>query len=79
MFEPAEVTLVENAIHNPSEPRHFMRIGPADGRRIATIASHVIADSEAALVCKEVGRDIYGPVVYFPPADVDMALLVAID
>ncbi|MDJ0771395.1 MAG: DUF427 domain-containing protein [Ilumatobacter sp.] len=79
MPEPSDVTLVEGAIHNPADPRHFMTVTPADGRRVATIADRVIADSATALVCKEVGRSIYDPVVYFPRADVDPAVLVAID
>lgn len=79
MSQPSDVTLVRNAIHNPAEPRHFMRITPAPGQRVAIIAGHAIADSTDAVVCKEVGLDIYDPVVYFPRADVDPAVLVAID
>ena len=79
MTGPVDVTLVKNAIHNPNEPRHFMRIVPAGGRRIASVGGHVVAESEAAVVVKEVGRDIYDPVVYFPRSDVDMATLTTID
>ena len=56
MSEPSAVTLVRNAIHNPSEPRHFMTVTPVGGRRVATVAGQVVADSTTALVCKEVGR-----------------------
>jgi len=79
MSQPSDVTLVKDAIHNPADPRHFMRITPVAGRRIATVDGHPIADSTAALVCKEVGSDIYDPVVYFPRADVDAETLVGID
>ena len=79
MTDPTTVTLVKNAVHNPNEPRHFMRIVPAPGRRVATAAGHVLADSDQAVVVKEVGLDIYDPVVYFPRADVDMDSLAAID
>ena len=79
MTDPSTVTLVKGAIHNPSEPRHFMRVVPAPGRQIVTVAGHVIADSERAVVVKEVGLDIYDPVIYFPRADVDVDSLARID
>jgi uncharacterized protein (DUF427 family) len=79
MTEPSEITLVDDAIHNPAEPRHFMTVTPAGDRRVAIVDDHVIADSAAALVCKEVGRGIYDPVVYFPRADVTAGVLVSID
>jgi len=74
-----DVTLVKGAIHNPDEPRHFMRVVSAPGRRMASLDGTVIADSTAAVLVKEVGRDIYDPVVYFPRADVAMGLLARID
>lgn len=40
MTIPNDVTLVEGAIHNPNEPRHFMRVVPAPGRQLATVAEH---------------------------------------
>ena len=79
MPETSDVTLVPDAIHNPADPRHFMTVTPAGGRRVATIAGHVVADSADALVCKEVGFGIYDPVVYFPRADIEAGALVSID
>ncbi|MEM7093619.1 MAG: DUF427 domain-containing protein [Actinomycetota bacterium] len=79
MAGPGDITLVEGAVHNPNEPRHFMRIVPAGRRYTATADGQTLADSEAAVVVKEVGRDIYDPVVYFPRADVNMDALVGID
>lgn len=79
MSTPEDVTLVRGAVHNPAEPRHFMRIVPSAKRQVATIGGTVIADSENALVCKEVGRDIYDPVIYFPRADINMDVLAKID
>ena len=61
MTDPSTATLVKDAIHNPNEPRHFMRIVPSHGRQIVTAAGNVIADSEHAVVVKEVGLDIYDP------------------
>lgn len=74
-----DVTLVQNAVHNPNEPRHFMRIVPAETSKIARHGDHTVADSTEALIVKEVGHDIYDPVVYFPRADVAMDLLVRTD
>ena len=79
MSDTEAVTLVKGAIHNPSEPRHFMRVVPAGSRQVARVGDRSIADSTAAMLVKEVGRDIYDPVVYFPRADVDMAALAGID
>ena len=79
MTDPSTATLVKDAIHNPNEPRHFMRIVPAVGRQIVTAAGQIVADSKNAVVVKEVGLDIYDPVLYFPRRDVDMDALTAID
>lgn len=79
MAGPGDITLVENAVHNPAEPRHFMRVVPAGTHRQASIAGATIAQSDEALLVKEVGRDIYDTVVYFPRADIDMSALVSID
>ncbi len=72
-------TLVENAIHNPTEPRHFMRVVLAAGRHTVTAAGVTVADSERAVVVKEVGLDIYDPILYFPREDVAMDLLTPTD
>ena len=79
MAGPGDHTLVENAVHNPAEPRHFMRLVPAGTTRRAVAAGETVVESDAATVVKEVGRDIYDPVVYFPRADVNMEMLVRID
>ena len=79
MAGPNDVTLVENAHHNPNEPRHFMRIVPSRTAQQASMDGASIADSSSALVVKEVGRDVYDPVVYFPRGDVAMHLLERTD
>ncbi|MEM9033890.1 MAG: DUF427 domain-containing protein [Actinomycetota bacterium] len=76
---PSDVTLIENAIHNPNEPRHFMEVVPASGERTATIGGVVIARSTGALVVKEIGRHVYDPVVYFPRDDVAMDRLAGLE
>lgn len=72
MSTPADVTLVKGAIHNPADPRHFMRITPASQHRLVRLDTATLANSTEAVVVKEVGRDIYDPVVYFPRSDVEM-------
>lgn len=79
MAGPGDVTLVENAVHNPDEPRHFMRAVPAKRSYSAAIDAHDLATSTTATIVKEVGRDIYDAVVYFPRDDVDMSALKRID
>ena len=74
-----DITLVKNAIHNPAEPRHFMRIVPAGNGRSASVGGTVIAQSTKAAIVKEVGLDLYDHVTYFPRADVNTDALVPID
>lgn len=71
--------MVEDAIHNPNEPRHFMRVVPVDHLVTATIGEHEVARSRRAVKVKEVGFDIYDPVIYFPREDVTMELLTGTD
>lgn len=68
-------TLVRNAIHNPSEPRHFMRIAEPEHEITARVGELVVARSRRTRKVKEVGLDVYDPVHYFPREDVDMARL----
>jgi uncharacterized protein (DUF427 family) len=79
MTKPEDITLVRNAIHNPGEPRHFMRIVPAGAPRSASIGGTAVAQSTEAVIVKEVGFDLYDHVTYFPRADVNMEALERID
>lgn len=74
-----EITLVRGAIHNPAEPRHFMRIVPVDRTVTVTAAGVEVARSTRASKVKEVGRDVYDPVVYLPREDVEMARLERVE
>lgn len=74
-----DITLVKNAIHNPAEPRHFMRVVPAGEERSASVGGTVVAQSADAVVVKEVGRDLYDHVIYFPRSGVNMDALTRID
>ena len=67
-----EITMVRGAIHNPAEPRHFMRIVPVERTVTVSVGGVEVARSTRASRVKEVGRDIYDAVTYLPRADVDM-------
>jgi uncharacterized protein (DUF427 family) len=70
----AQVTLSTQAIHNPDEPRHFMRIKPISGYVRVLLAGRVLAASNRALRLLEVGKDLSDPTIYFPPDDLRVAL-----
>jgi uncharacterized protein (DUF427 family) len=57
-------------------PDHPITIEPAKNRWRARYAGHVIADSKDALILQEAS---YGPVVYFPRADVAMEYMSRTD
>ena len=73
MAGPNDITLVQHAVHNPDEPRHFMRMVRAAGNRRASIGDQVIVDSASATVVKEVGHDIYC-LLYTSPSPRDATL-----
>lgn len=70
----AQVTLSQETIHNPDEPRHYMRIKPVTGEVRVRFGGKLLAASRAAVRVLEAGRDIYDPVFYLPPADVRATL-----
>ena len=72
--ERERVTLARDTIHNPDEPRHFMRVKPVRGRVRIRLGDRVLAESGAAVRVIEAGRDLYDPVLYLPRADVAATL-----
>ncbi|MEL6640750.1 MAG: DUF427 domain-containing protein [Pseudomonadota bacterium] len=72
------ITLAEGTIHNPAEPRHFMSVDPIKGRVRILLNDQLIADTQGALRLKEVGLQLYDPVIYVSPDDV-MAPLTETD
>ncbi len=72
-----EFSLVENAIHRPDEPRHFMEFQFPDGLYTARFEDLELARSRQTLKLSEVGYHIYDPVIYFPLADVSLEYLRA--
>jgi len=69
-----QVTLSTETIHNPDEPRHFMRIKPVAGLVRICHDDRVLAESREALRVIEAGRDLYDPVLYLPRADISASL-----
>lgn len=67
---PTQVTMSAATIHNPSEPRHFMRIKPVQRRIRVLLGDEVLADTAKALRLMEVGKDFYDPIIYVPEADI---------
>lgn len=70
-----QVTLSRETIHNPAEPRHFMRIKPVKGQVRILFEGRVLAESNEALRVLEAGRDIYDPVFYLPFSDIRARLM----
>lgn len=68
------ITMIENAIHNPNEPRHFMVIEENQPVTVR-IGETVIAETEKSMKVKEVARTVYDPVLYIPRSDIKMDLL----
>lgn len=69
-----DITLVTETIHNPNEPRHYMRFKPVNRRVRVTRRGQTLAETSHAMRMTEVGRDVYDPIVYFPIADISPSL-----
>jgi uncharacterized protein (DUF427 family) len=70
VLKAQHVTKAEKAIHNPVEPRHFMRIKEVSGSVRVLFNGEPLAASDAAIRVLEVGSDFYDPIFYFPREDV---------
>ncbi len=79
MSNTEKTTLVKDAIYDPNDARHFMRVKPIGKTVTASINGEEIAKSTHVLKVMEVGYDLYDPVYYFPKADVQMKALQSID
>lgn len=75
----ATITLATGTIHNPAEPRHYMRIKPAKSHVRVMQGGRTLAETDRALRVIEVSRDLYDPVLYIPRADVSEALEIVPD
>lgn len=68
------ITLIETAIHNPNEPRHFMILKPVSGLLRIRSEEMVLVESRRALCLVELGRALYDPTYYIPRDDVLVGL-----
>ena len=73
-LRPEEVTMVTGAAHNPSEPRHYMRVKPVNRKVRVLRGGTVLAETTAAVRLLEVGKDLYDPVLYLPRGDIRAGL-----
>lgn len=73
-MQRADVTLSHETIHNPAEPRHFMRLLPVHRRVVVRRGEGVLAESTGAVRLVEIGRDVYPPALYIPVADASTRL-----
>ena len=69
-----DITLAPDTVHNPREPRHFMRIKPVDAHVRIRRGGDVLAESGTAMRVLEIGRDFYEPVLYIPADDIGAPL-----
>lgn len=61
------------------KPRHYAQIEPASVKVRVKIGERVLAESDEAMVLKEVGKRIYDAVYYLPRADVPAELIERTD
>lgn len=66
--------MIENAIHNPDRPQHFMQVDAMKQKIHVMHRGTKIAESDKALRLQEVGRKIYQPQYYIPRADIAATL-----
>lgn len=71
---PTDITLVKNTIHNPAEPRHFLKLKPILRQIRILYKGQVIAETTNALRVLEVGQDMYDPAIYLPRASLQAKL-----
>lgn len=69
-----ETVMLEGAIHNPSNPRHFMQLDPVGQKLRIHFGDLLIAESDRAMRLLEVGKRAYAPQYYIPLDDVRVAL-----
>lgn len=65
-----DITLSKQAIHNPDEPRHFLRAKPVPRLIRVRRGDCLLAESQNALRITEMSRDVLDPVFYLPKADI---------
>ncbi len=69
------LTLASGTIHNPDEPRHFMKLKPIHKTVRISRNGESLAVSNNAIRLIEVGGDLYDPPIYIPRSDIIANLL----
>ncbi len=69
-----DITRATQTIHNPADPRHFMRLKPVARQITIRFGDTLIARTNRALRLVEVSNDIYDPAFYIPMEDVTARL-----
>ena len=69
-----DITLVRDSIHNPNEPRHYMKLKPIAKRVRLSRGGTELASTDRALRMIEVGKDLYDPAIYVPLEDIRVDL-----
>jgi len=57
-----------------SKNRHYAVIDEYNRKLTLKYQDEIVADSERALILKEVGKSVYDPVFYFPKEDIKVEL-----
>ena len=65
-----EITRATATIHNPSDPRHFMRLKPVARQVTVMLDGKTLAQTRRGIRLVEVSNDVYDPVIYIPRADI---------
>lgn len=66
--------MIEGAIQNPSNPKHFMQLDELDQTVRIMLGDTKVAETGRALRMLEVGRKAYAPQYYIPRDDITVAL-----
>ncbi|MBV6658413.1 MAG: DUF427 domain-containing protein [Devosiaceae bacterium] len=69
-----EITMATTTIHNPKNPRHFMRAKPVTRTVRVMMGGQVIAETNRATRVTELGKDMLDPIFYIPRDDVTAPL-----
>ena len=65
-----DITRATQTIHNPADPRHFMRLKPVSREITVMLGDTLLARTNRALRLVEVSSDVYDPAFYIPMVDV---------
>ncbi len=61
-----DITMVRNGIHNPANPKHFMRLKPCSRMVRIWRRDTLLVETSKANSLMEIGADIYDPVFDVP-------------